>query len=431
MNIFYKKRYDKFINSIKQLGERTFNEYTEIHHIIPRCLKGTNNKSNLIELTLREHFLAHWLLWKSYPEYLPLSSAFLQMNNKNSKVEQKKFQGRINSRTYQKLKTAVYNKLSELNTDKVRLKDQTGNNIVLSKEEYANQNDLVFHTKGKILVFDKKTNEQVYITTDKYYKNKEQYITRLSNLFPNHISQILYQFLDTDTNSLIKLSKKEAKKLNNKVGYKKYKQIVKHQISCIDENGKTYTVLLEEYQSNKNLLTHANQNKLPVFDIEEGIKKSITIDDYNLNKNRYQTSTKGKVLAKNSDGVTVLISKEEFQTENYVGITRGLRTVFNIETNSYVQVSEEEFSKNRKKYTGPCHGKVNVIDKITGERKQITKQEFDPTRYSGLGNKKLLFRCRNILTGREKNVNIYEWHLVKNQYEIIEHDKYIRALNKK
>ena len=74
---------------------------------------------------------------------------------------------------------------------------------------------------------------------------------------------------------MIKLSKKEAKKLNNKVGYKKYKQIVKHQISCIDENGKTYTVLLEEYQSNKNLLTHANQNKLPVFDIEEGIKKSI------------------------------------------------------------------------------------------------------------------------------------------------------------
>jgi hypothetical protein len=40
------------------------NEYTELHHIIPRSLGGSNEKSNLIRLTGREHFICHWLLTK-------------------------------------------------------------------------------------------------------------------------------------------------------------------------------------------------------------------------------------------------------------------------------------------------------------------------------------------------------------------------------
>jgi hypothetical protein len=35
---------------------------TEKHHRIPRSVGGTNEKSNLVRLTLRKHFLAHWLL---------------------------------------------------------------------------------------------------------------------------------------------------------------------------------------------------------------------------------------------------------------------------------------------------------------------------------------------------------------------------------
>ena len=38
--------------------------YFEIHHIVPRALGGGDEPSNLIELTYREHFLAHWLLTK-------------------------------------------------------------------------------------------------------------------------------------------------------------------------------------------------------------------------------------------------------------------------------------------------------------------------------------------------------------------------------
>ena len=36
----------------------------EQHHIIPRSFRGLNNDDNLVELTLREHYIAHLLLYK-------------------------------------------------------------------------------------------------------------------------------------------------------------------------------------------------------------------------------------------------------------------------------------------------------------------------------------------------------------------------------
>lgn len=38
--------------------------YVEQHHILPRALGGTDDKSNLVFLTAKEHFVAHHLLWR-------------------------------------------------------------------------------------------------------------------------------------------------------------------------------------------------------------------------------------------------------------------------------------------------------------------------------------------------------------------------------
>ena len=37
-------------------------QYCESHHIIPKCLGGSNSKSNIINLTFREHYICHLLL---------------------------------------------------------------------------------------------------------------------------------------------------------------------------------------------------------------------------------------------------------------------------------------------------------------------------------------------------------------------------------
>lgn len=79
----YEKNYYDYINYIKGL-ERTL-EYSETHHIVPRCLGGSDDKSNLVVLTAREHFLAHYLLTKIYPDNLKLIDAFRMMGVNNGK----------------------------------------------------------------------------------------------------------------------------------------------------------------------------------------------------------------------------------------------------------------------------------------------------------------------------------------------------------
>ena len=38
--------------------------YYEKHHIIPLCMGGSDDDSNFVSFTAREHYVAHWLLWK-------------------------------------------------------------------------------------------------------------------------------------------------------------------------------------------------------------------------------------------------------------------------------------------------------------------------------------------------------------------------------
>ena len=56
-NIYF-RLIDKCQSRVKPDG------YTERHHIIPRCLGGTDDSDNLVVLTAREHFICHRLLTK-------------------------------------------------------------------------------------------------------------------------------------------------------------------------------------------------------------------------------------------------------------------------------------------------------------------------------------------------------------------------------
>ena len=55
----YSRQYNLIINKAK---ERVLEEYSETHHIIPKCLGGTNENTNLVELTPRENLICHRLL---------------------------------------------------------------------------------------------------------------------------------------------------------------------------------------------------------------------------------------------------------------------------------------------------------------------------------------------------------------------------------
>lgn len=54
-------------------------DYHEVHHITPKCLGGSNEKDNLIDLFAEEHFIAHKLLALENPDNDSLQRAFSTM----------------------------------------------------------------------------------------------------------------------------------------------------------------------------------------------------------------------------------------------------------------------------------------------------------------------------------------------------------------
>ena len=56
----------------------------ERHHIVPVCLGGPNTKDNLIDFTPEQHFLAHQLLLKIYPNNPGILAAAVLMSGRKS-----------------------------------------------------------------------------------------------------------------------------------------------------------------------------------------------------------------------------------------------------------------------------------------------------------------------------------------------------------
>ena len=65
----YQRIYDELMQRARTRGVPSC--YYETHHIIPRCVIENNDPTNLVTLTAREHFIAHWLLIKIYRTTLP------------------------------------------------------------------------------------------------------------------------------------------------------------------------------------------------------------------------------------------------------------------------------------------------------------------------------------------------------------------------
>lgn len=68
--------------------------YVEVHHMVPRCLGGTDDKSNLVSLTPEEHYVAHQLLVKMHPGNTKLLWAAFAMSGGNRyQVRNNRFYG--------------------------------------------------------------------------------------------------------------------------------------------------------------------------------------------------------------------------------------------------------------------------------------------------------------------------------------------------
>ena len=81
----YQWHYDMLIFTRKG-RKREEGMYYEKHHILPKSMGGSDDESNLVYLTAREHFLAHWLLWRIHKNRDTAFAfhTFVSLSKKNS-----------------------------------------------------------------------------------------------------------------------------------------------------------------------------------------------------------------------------------------------------------------------------------------------------------------------------------------------------------
>lgn len=79
--LWYYKTYNQLIDKCIQMESEGYPEdmYTEVHHILPRCLGGSDDNSNLVKMPIKYHIVAHMLLACIYPKNIGLLNAAILM----------------------------------------------------------------------------------------------------------------------------------------------------------------------------------------------------------------------------------------------------------------------------------------------------------------------------------------------------------------
>lgn len=193
--------YQKIYNQlIERAQNRTLEGYKEKHHILPKCLGGSNDKENLVELTAREHFLCHMLLCEIYPKNVKLYQALWLMSTNKNKTEGKRY--KVSSRVYERIK-------------------------ILASEIYKNRTQTLEERQKRIQSqksrWDKKRKEQGLIIN-------EDYIIDFAKLYPNiNLTENNKHCINYSINNNIKIENilcpcnKGVKRFQNySQGYKQY-----------------------------------------------------------------------------------------------------------------------------------------------------------------------------------------------------------------
>ena len=94
----YSKLYYNITSNAKQ---RITEGYTELHHIIPQSMGGSNDNENLVELTAREHFICHWLLVKMTEGDDRSKMLYALKGMKAENKHQQRYHTKITARVYE------------------------------------------------------------------------------------------------------------------------------------------------------------------------------------------------------------------------------------------------------------------------------------------------------------------------------------------
>lgn len=163
--------YNEFIQNILNTRGRFAcgGEYHERHHIVPKCMGGTNDKENLIDLYAREHFEAHRLLALENPSNKSLIFAWTCMAFPNSGVQKR---CELTPKEYEEARKAISKvlsgrKLSE-ETKKKLSESKKGSKLSVETKEKLSKS-----LKGRVLS-DEHKNKISIANTGKVFSDEHK-----------------------------------------------------------------------------------------------------------------------------------------------------------------------------------------------------------------------------------------------------------------
>jgi hypothetical protein len=125
----HQKIYNNIISNAKSQNRMRFKKndpkyvYYEDHHIVAKCLGGSNDRFNRILLTAREHYVCHKLLTYIYKGNRKITLAFHRM------TFDKHGRDKISSRDYVYARELLSNTPISEETRKKRSKSMIGKNV--------------------------------------------------------------------------------------------------------------------------------------------------------------------------------------------------------------------------------------------------------------------------------------------------------------
>jgi hypothetical protein len=141
----YEKHYKLLCQTRQQLNRQKLSAshadyvYYELHHIVPRHEAGSDEASNLVLLTAREHFIAHWLFAK-WKQTSKAWAALCAMRYSNTQGRQ------LNSRQYEicRIANSIQAKMSQkyerTNEHKIKMSKALANRAFSESHKLAIKN---------------------------------------------------------------------------------------------------------------------------------------------------------------------------------------------------------------------------------------------------------------------------------------------------
>lgn len=256
-NSHYLNKYIRFISNCQEKN-RNYSGYTEKHHICPKAQDMFSEFTSFREfpwncaiLTPRQHYIAHLLLYKSYPGVSSQARALYLMINvagtKNS------------SKLYSKIKLEVIG----ASRNKVVVKDTSGNRLQVSKNDRRYlSGELVSIAKGKVTV-------------------------------------------KTVTGDTIQVDTDDPRYLSGELHY-----IHKGKVTVKNANGDTLQVDVTDSRYLSGELQAINKGKIAVRDSENNTFQ-VSADDERYLLKELTGITKGKIVVRDTSGNTMQVDKND------------------------------------------------------------------------------------------------------------------------